>query len=355
MRKLYRGFIVPILLLISTVTILADEITLKNGDRLTGKIVDLDGSNITLETEFAGKIKIDASHIDSVSLVEGATPTTVKKVISEAPNKVEIAAKPAELVADAPVPPVKKAETAAKPAAPIKPIRRLFGGPYYGLTSHWEGNINIGFSYTNGNTRTSTMTTSFRAVKYGHRDNITVYTRSLWNSNRKASQSTTTNALWGGIRYDRNATDRTFGFVSYDFERDRPKNLNFRSVIGGGAGYRFIKNDRTQWDLLAGGAWNKAWQIGENTSTPEATAGSSFRHRFGDRVKLQKTFTFYQDVTSMTKYRFIFDSTLSADLTKRIGWFLTIGDRYVNIPIGTAEKNDVLFTTGVKWNFGKKD
>lgn len=349
MRNFRSVINAAVLMLALSLAINADEITLKNGDRVTGKIVDLDGRNITIETEFAGTIRIDAAHIETVSLVEGATPTTAKTVIEAPKNKTDIPARPADLVADAPA---KKAEP-AKPNA-LKPIRRLFEGRHFGLTSNWEGNINIGFSYTDGNSRTSTMTTSFRAVKSGHRDQITVYTRSLWNSNRRLANRTTSNAVWGGIRYDRNATEKMFGFVSYDFERDRPKLLNFRSVVGGGGGMHAVKSDRTEWDLMLGGAWNTAWQVGQNTSTPEATAASSFKHRFGDRIKLQKTFTFYQDVTALAKYRFIFDSTLSADLTKRIGWFVTIGDRYNNFPIGNTEKNDVLFTTGIKWNFGKK-
>jgi len=183
---------------------------------------------------------------------------------------------------------------------------------------------------------------------------LTAYVRSLWNSNRKAAQQTTQNAIWGGVRYDRDITDCMFGFGSFDFERDRPKRLNFRSVIGGGLGRHTVKNERTELDFLFGLAWNRAWQVGENTDTPETLGAAVFKHRFNERLKIQKTFTFYQDVTHLAKYRFIYDASFSTDITKRIGWFITVGDRFNNRPIGLAKKNDFLLTIGIKWNFGKR-
>ena len=322
----------------------ADQITLKNGDRLTGKIVSRDAEVITLATDYAGVIKISAARVEKVALNNNEVATTKTDPAKQALNAVPTAA----------------IETQSKWVKPqpssIKPVPQLFGGDrFFGLTDGWDGNANVGFSYTSGNTRTSTMTTGIRAVKAGYHDNLTVYLRSLWNNNRNNSgNKTTSNAVWGGLRYDRNINDKRFVFGAYDFESDRPKKLNFRSVVGGGLGHHAIRNDHTEWDVLLGGAWNHAWQAGPNTDTPEALVGSSLKHKFNDRLKIQKTFNFYQDVTMSRKYRFIFDSTLSADVTKRVGWFVSLGDRYNNEPIGSSKKNDVLFTTGVKWNFGRK-
>ena len=324
--------------------VFADQITLKNGDRLTGKILNQDPEVITLETDYAGVIKISASRVDKVALNDGKAAVAKADAANQTLKTVPAVADqtPSKLIKAAP--------------SSIKPVPKLFGGEnFYGIADGWDGNANVGFSYTAGNTRTSTMTTGIRAVKTGFHDNLSVYVRSLWNNNRNnVGNKTTSNAVWGGLRYDRNINDKLFGFGAYDFERDRPKHLNFRSVVGGGLGHHTVKNENTEWDVLSGGAWNHAWQVGQNTDTPEATLGSSLKHKFNNRLKLQKTFSFYQDVTRAKKYRFIFDSTFSADVTKRVGWFVSIGDRYNNEPIGNSQKNDVLFTTGIKWNFGQK-
>lgn len=324
----------PLLAVILTVTSFAHEVTLKNGDRITGKVVERNDETVTVETEYAGIVKIKAEHIKEIA--EEAD-------VAEAPKRDEARS---------------VAAVEPKPAAVVpapKPTPRLFGGRFMGIAEGWEGNASFGYSFSSGNTRTSTLTTGMRAVKTGGIDKLTVYARSLWHNNRNNSaQSTTQNAVWGGARYDRNLTQKVFGFVSYDFERDRPKKLNFRSVAGGGMGYRPIRNERTELDLLLGGAWNRTWQVGPNTDTPEGLAGLSFKHRFHRRLRVQNAVSFFQNVTDKNEYRVIFDATLTADLTKKIGWHITLGDRFNNDPVGNSKRNDVFVTTGLRWTFGAK-
>jgi putative salt-induced outer membrane protein YdiY len=356
MKKKILLLLPLVLIIMASLSVSAHEILLKNGDRLSGIVISRDRDSVVLETQYAGRIRIAMEYIESIDLERPLTNVSAAGERTEASDpKPKEPEKLADTSANKPAPPKNNTET--KPAAPpaVKAPARLFGGSrYFGLIDDWEGNANVGFSYTSGNSRTSTMATGIRASKAGAKDKLTVYLRSLWNSNRRATQQTTQNAVWGGFRYDRDFNERLFSFASWDFERDRPKRLNFRSVIGGGLGHHTIKNDRTELDVLFGLAWNRAWQVGENTDTPEALAAGVFKHKFNDRLKVQKTFTVYQDMTHISKYRFIFDASLSADITKRIGWFITVGDRFNNRPIGLSEKNDFLLTTGIKWNFGKR-
>lgn len=50
----------------------ADTITLVNGDRLTGRLLERDGSQLHFQTEYAGKIKIQWVHIRSLEIEEPA-------------------------------------------------------------------------------------------------------------------------------------------------------------------------------------------------------------------------------------------------------------------------------------------
>ncbi len=317
----------------------AGEITLKNGDRLTGKIVEENPDTVVIETEYAGKIKIARSYIVAVNLVAAAKPTDKPVAATTAPKPV----KPAP----PPPPPSTPELVKHRSSGMMNRLRSMAGG--------WEGNANVGFSYTSGNSNNITMTTGLRASKIRPQDGFTIYARSLWNSNHGTTNVVTTqNAFWGGARYDRTIDKRLFGFVSYDFERDKPKRLQFRSVAGGGIGHRTIKNDRTELEMIVGGAWNRTWQPNNDTNTPEALAGFTFKHKLNDRLKFQNAMTYFQNVTDRAEYRFIFDATLSADVTKKIGFYISVGDRFNNDPLGTSKRNDFLFTTGMKWNFGKK-
>src|ERR1700730_3349046 len=46
---------------------LADQITLKNGDRLTGTIVKFDGEKLTIKSEFAGEVQIPWTAIEKMT------------------------------------------------------------------------------------------------------------------------------------------------------------------------------------------------------------------------------------------------------------------------------------------------
>jgi len=62
--------LVTLIMLSLVLNTLAGEITLKNGDRLTGKIVDQTDEAIVIETEYAGKVKIARAHIEKVILAD---------------------------------------------------------------------------------------------------------------------------------------------------------------------------------------------------------------------------------------------------------------------------------------------
>ena len=336
LKKIAWLALLPVIIFSSVLPIAASEVMLKNGDRLSGKIVEETAETVVIETEYAGKVTIDREHI-----VKIADPTAAVVAVEE---------KPAE---PKPEPVVEKASVQEPAAAAIKPVPRVFGGRFLGLAEGWEGNANIGFSITSGNSNNSTLTTGLRAVKNGGPDKLTVYARSVWNSDRgKGRMVTTQNAFWGGARYDRNLDGRHFGFLSYDFERDRPRGLNLRSVAGAGVGRHVVRNEFTEMDVLLGGAWNRTWQTGDNTDTPEGLVGINVKHRFHEKLRYQNSITLFQNVTDAREFRVIMDATFSVDVTKRVGVFMTFGDRFNNDPLGKAKRNDFLFTTGMKWNFG---
>ena len=77
--------------------VFADQITLKNGDRLTGTVVKSDGKVLVLHTEFAGDVTLQFAAITQittdkplhVALKDGQT---VVGPISTSDGKIEVAA-----------------------------------------------------------------------------------------------------------------------------------------------------------------------------------------------------------------------------------------------------------------------
>src|SRR5918998_445152 len=72
MRKLAMWVVMLGSMLCSEV--LADQVSLKNGDRLTGALIKYDGENLILKSEFAGEVKIQW---DAVERISSAQPVYV--------------------------------------------------------------------------------------------------------------------------------------------------------------------------------------------------------------------------------------------------------------------------------------
>jgi hypothetical protein len=73
--------IISVLLLLLFVgsVVNAEQISLKNGDRLTGSIVSMDGKKLVLKTTYAGEVSIDWDSVEQFTSDQALVVTTVDK------------------------------------------------------------------------------------------------------------------------------------------------------------------------------------------------------------------------------------------------------------------------------------
>lgn len=359
-----RKRIAMALLLWLAVPAFADQITLKNGDRLTGTIERSDGKALTIKTDYAGEVtvKFDAIQVIeskndlNVSLSDGKT---VVGPVSTSGENVVITTKSSGPV-QAPKSSVTTLRSPAEEAAYQKSLHPGFG-------EGWDGGVNVGFALTRGNSQTKNLNIAFNAVRKGFRDKLILYTNSIYATNDvpTANPHTTANAIGGGARYDRDFTPRVFGFVNADFYHDSLQNLDLRSLFGGGLGFHAIKSDATTLDLLAGVNYTHESYSAffnppnpPNTRVPAVsrslaglTLGDEFRHKLGKSTVLTQNLYFYPDLTNTGEYRGTFNLGLVTRLNKWLGWQTSFGDIYVSNPPTGKKKNDVLFSTGLNFSF----
>src|SRR5262249_4768784 len=84
-----------IFLLLLSGTAIADQIVLKNGDRLTGKIIKADGAKLVLKSELIGDVSVDLSAVRSITSDEPVYVTladgrTVSGVMTVSDGKAEL-------------------------------------------------------------------------------------------------------------------------------------------------------------------------------------------------------------------------------------------------------------------------
>jgi putative salt-induced outer membrane protein YdiY len=341
----------------------ADQVTLKNGDRLTGSVVKSDGKTLVLHTDAAGDVtlkfdavqEIKADQELHVGLKDGKTAVGP---VSTSDGKIEIATKTSGTVEAAP--------------ADVTLIRNDAEQLAYEKTLHprlrqgWTGGANVGFSLARGNSETENLALAFNAARPTLTDKITLYANSVNTKNDLATPSTVASLIQGGLRYDRNLNPRLFLFAAADFTANALQFLDLRQVYGGGFGFHAIKSDRTVLDFLGGvnythetysngalvpGTIDVFESYGKTNRFVALTLGEELTKKLGKSTVLTQNLYFFPNLQQTGEYRGTFNLGTVTKIHKWLGWQNQFGDIYVTNPPTGSKKNDVIFTTGLNIAF----
>jgi putative salt-induced outer membrane protein YdiY len=327
----------------------ADQVILKNGDRLTGTIVSSDAKTMLIKTDLAGDVNV---HWDDVSSIVSSQPLylglkdgqTVAGTVTTSDGTFTVTTTAAGTVE------VPKANvTAVRDAAEQKAV------------DAWSGILDTGLSLTRGNSATLAFSLSAKAARVTKRDKISVYSTAVYASDNTTPPSrTTAHAIRGGIRADFNVSERWFVFGLADFEYDEFQHLDLRNVLGGGLGYHVIKRKNTTFDLFGGGDYEQeyfsataAFPTGLTRKTGEVLAGEELNMKLNDRFALTEKVSLFPNISDSGQYRFQFDATAATKLKTWLSWQLTFSDRYLSNPLPGLKSNDELLSTGLRVTFGK--
>ncbi len=210
-------------------TALADEVRLKNGDRLTGTVVKSDGKSLTLKTEFAGTVNIVWDAVDQVTTSQPVylnlnDGQTVVGAVAGGAGQYEVATKDAGKVSVAKTA-IKAIRSEDEQKAYLAEIDRLQNPRLLDL---WAGTFDAGYSLTRGNADTNTFTLGATATRASSRDKISLYATAIKARARSRTtgvEEETANAIRGGGRYDINLTKKVFAFGFSDLEFDEFQQL----------------------------------------------------------------------------------------------------------------------------------
>lgn len=344
-------------------TALADTLTMKNGDHLTGTIGDSDGTAVTIHTEYAGDIKVKWSAVKEVASAKPLfVVTSDKNVVSGT-----IAPEGDHLVVH-----TTPESAVVVPLAKITAVRSAEGQQAYekiahpGLLHEWKGSATVGFALARGNSDTTDLNTGVRLNRKTLSDEIKLYESSVYATSGATPLSpgsgVTANAILGGAWYDRNITDKMFAFGSVDFTHDQLQDLTLQSIYTGGLGWHAIAHPKTTLDVFAGINYTREMYSASassivtsklNRNLPGITAGEDFTHKFGGASTFTEDFTFYPDLSDFNQYRFSLDAGWVTKINKWFGWQIAVADRYItNPPILGAKSNDLILSTGLDVTLG---
>jgi putative salt-induced outer membrane protein len=325
---------------------LADEVKLKNGDRITGTIVKADGKTLTIKTDYADIINISAGVVAEITseqtlwfaLDDGKT--VVGKVATIG-GKYEIETRDATVVS---LEPGKVQAIRSQPEQ--EDYERLIHPSWLDL---WDTDVSLGYNLTTGNIRSNSLGLGANLARQTNRDKTALYAAYVESKNRTSGVTVTTaNTIRGGGRYEINLTNRWAAFGFADFEHNEIQLLDLRTVLGGGIGYYFIRNDRTQFQVFGGGGYNREkYSTGLTRNSGELLIGEELNYRISDRFSLQERLQVFPNMSDTGEYRITFDSAVITKLSKWLTWNIIVSDRYSSNPPSGSRNNDLLITTGL--------
>jgi len=343
----------------------ADQVVLKNGDRLTGTVVKSDDKELVMKTEFAGDVTIQFPAIQEIKSdqplhVELKDGQKAVGPVSTSDGKMEVATKTSGTVT---VP--KESVVVIRNDAEQQAFEKSM---HPGLLEGWEGGINLGFGLTRGNSATKNLGLAFKAVRTGHRDKLTIYDNIVYATNDApgATPSTSADVKQGGVRYDRDLTSRLFAFVNANFMSDALQGLNIRSVIGGGLGYHLIKGEATTLDILGGANYTHENYTNSFSPLPpppalqtytvthnfaSAQIGDEFMHKLGQSTVITQSLYYFPNLSQTGEYRTNFNFGTVTKINKWLGWQNSFGDIFVSNPPTGKRQNDLFYTTGLNFSF----
>lgn len=217
---------------------LADTVTLGNGDRLSGRIVSMQAASLTLETAYAGTLKLPWSrirHIESdapvrVRLADGTELDGRLRAAADGQVRIRIGS---------------LAETAPLDLDRVAAINP----PRHPDKTSVKGRVSAGGSVSSGNSDARTLHLAADAVARNPTQRVTLGAE----LNEASQDGATTASNWRlGLKYDHFVADKTYVYANTRFDHDGQADLDLRSTLGVGAGRQIFDRDALKLSMEGG-------------------------------------------------------------------------------------------------------
>jgi hypothetical protein len=367
-----------------------EELTLKNGDRLTGELLNSTGTEIKFKTELAGEVTVKWENVkelkskrdfavvpkdlldarDSAKVPQGAIKIGEKGIVVSpiSTTKPEISAAP-------PGPEAKPGTTreAAAKEIPTSKIAAVVDDAMYqkeinkkiGFRSGWDGHITTGTSMI-----FSTQNTSLYQVDTALKRSIPTvswldpklrstidFSLSAGKTTQPGTETTITNIFHLGGERDEYFSPRGYYLQVFSLDHNYAQGLVLQQKYGGGIGATLFKKKESELDITADLHY-ESQQFQANPSIDvealelhlvASTLTEDYTRKWG---KLQFSEKLLADVAWNNASAFSASGTSSVRLPvyKRLAFSVSTIDNFLNNPQIGFKKNSFQFITGFALN-----
>lgn len=315
--------LVVALLLACSHALAADEVVLKNGDRLSGTVVKYTGETLVFTTPYSKEIPIAWAEVESLTT---ETPHWVKLGSGEYVSARFVPRDDGVYLESEQVEGAKPVELSEVVTIGIPPGAR------------WNADVKVALNGSQGNTETFQLGAAAEAIRETDDDRLRF--GGLIARQSQDSKDTVKNTRgWLYYDYHLGAHWELGAFVTLEY--DRFKDLDLRTVVGGGPGYRFIDTKTMLFKVRAGVAYVNE-NFGEQSDRDYATAvlGDEFRWQISDDRSIYQLLDVYPSFADASDLLLHAEVGFRQTLMKDLFIELALIDDYDNLPAEGRKKND---------------
>jgi putative salt-induced outer membrane protein YdiY len=314
--------------------VLADQVILENGDKLTGRVVKVEGGKLTLKTDYAGSVEIDVEKIRSivtdhpaeVKLETGEVLKGKLKTVEEGKLTVE------------PSPGREVATMDWKKVAAVNPPPRKL-----------TGSITVGGTSQSGNTERASASVGADAAIRSDKDRFSL--RFLFNYGEEKGEETANNTYLN-LKYDYFFTKKFYGLLAFELLKDKFVDLNLRTIVGPGAGYQVWDDPVKFLSLEAGVSYFSEDHIDNpHKDWVAARLAANFRYRIFKIITFADLIEAYPSLTYGGEYTLRNEASLISPLGA--AWSLKLSNiwRRESDPPPGIERDDLTWILGLQYSF----
>ena len=320
-----------------------DVVTLQNGDRFTGEILNLNRGRVELKTDNAGTIEIEWDNVASLVSRRQFTVT-----MTDGTRLIGTLAPSTQGATVALVTQAGERRLAMLDITSIEPLGQSFWAKLM-------GSVGAGFNYTRSSgvsQFTMNSDTTYRQP---------AFVASVSGSATLTKQNEDTDDPAGAVAnvqfiYERYRGRRWFVAGATQLETNESLGLTLRAQVGGLLGARLVNTNSAQVQAGAGIAGNRERGVDvESTNNVEGVVMLKTSYYTYDRPKtnFDSTVQYYPSLSNWGRQRFHFDSSVRRELWKDFYVSLNLYDTFDSAPPNPdAARNDVGVTLSINWSFG---
>ena len=336
--------IIAIIFALTALSTMADEVILKNGSIIKGKVIKVYLEKLIVETDFSPNIELDFDKVVSFTtdeehsiklsdgqILNGKISYQEKQISVQGEiTQTNVESKHLAMLWD-------KGERAPDYVAPFE--------------EKWSTTGALDFNKSEGNTDESNLAVHLNVTKEGENDTLQFYGK--YKRSETDGEKTDDERIVG-TDYEYRYSEHNSWYVRSEFEEDEFEDLELRSTIAAGFGHYFYKEEKiTLRNRLGLFYRNESYENSDDEETVGLDIGLHFKYLFVDFGNWYTDISFTPSIEDFADYRLDHESGLSLPVGSGDRWSIKLGvsHEYNSEPADDTEDLDTTYFSRLELKF----